>query len=185
MPGNVIILTGPPGAGKSTIARRIASLRVSGVHLHTDDYWSAIIAGGIPAYLPEADEQNQTVLRAIAAAAFEFANGGFDVVVDGIVGPWMLHHFAEARRVHPSVDVSYTVLRPDRAVTLSRAIARTSPDALIDPDPVLAMWDQFAHLGALERHVLETSDEDADTTVVRVTQVLAAGEHLLSHSPEG
>ena len=39
MTGSITILTGPAGAGKTTVARTVAAMRPHAVHLHTDDFW--------------------------------------------------------------------------------------------------------------------------------------------------
>lgn len=179
MSGSVIVLTGPPGAGKSTVARALATGSERAVHLHTDDFWRAIVAGATPPYLPEANAQNHTVLDVIAGAAYTYAAGGFDTVVDGIVGPWMLDHVLGEARHHPTVPLHYVVLRPARDVALTRAQARTAPDALVDELPILTMWDQFADLGRFESHVLDTTGQSAAETLGAVRAAVTSGRQRL------
>jgi predicted kinase len=176
--GSVTILTGPSGAGKSTVARRVAASLNLSVHLHTDDFWDFIASGAILPYLPGSEAQNDTVLEATSAAAFAYAEGGYDVVADGVVGPWMLEHYRRAASRHPSVPLRYVVLRPALDVTLERAAARPAP-ALTDADVVADLWRKFADVGELEAHVVDTTDLDVDQAVAAVRAALSSKTFVL------
>ena len=86
--GEILVLTGPPAAGKSTVGALIANQWDLGVHLRPDYFWDEFIRSGLlRPWMPESHEQNTTVINAITAAAAQYAKGGYSVLVDGIVGP--------------------------------------------------------------------------------------------------
>jgi predicted kinase len=174
LPGNILILTGSPGAGKSTTARSlVAASGVPAVHLHSDDFWHFIRKGAIPPYLPEAQKQNEVVMAVVAKAAEGYANGGYFVVVDGIVGPWFIHPFRRLKQ-----PLHYIVLRPALETAIERCRLR-SGDALSDPEPISALHQQFSMLGEFENHVIETIGHDPDDTFAAVRAGLVSGRFRL------
>ena len=109
--GRIIVITGSPGTGKTTTASIVAkeSDMDKSVHMHTDDFFHYLSKGAIPPHLPESNEQNLVVIEAFLEAAKRYARGGYDVIVDGIVGPWFLEPWKALVREH--YEVHYIILR--------------------------------------------------------------------------
>jgi chloramphenicol 3-O-phosphotransferase len=177
MTGEIILLTGSPGAGKSTVAALVATDAAGpAVHLTTDLYYRAIKTGFVPPYMPGAQKQNEVVVDAIVATATTYARGGYDIVVDGIIGPWFLKPFQAAAE---QVPMSYVVLRPDLETTLARAQQRADTE-LKDVEAITGMYDAFKDLGELERHVIDTSALDAEQTAAEVRRAVASKQFRLA-----
>ncbi|HWF75895.1 MAG TPA: AAA family ATPase [Caulobacteraceae bacterium] len=178
MPAPILIVSGPPGAGKTTVARRLVETAgPPAAHLHTDDFYNAIRPGYVAPWLAESHGQNTVVTRAIVAAAAEYAAGGYFVVVDGVVGPWFLDVYREAAG-RLGVALDYVVLRPDRETAVARARDRDRDEAPLAPYPP-GLYENFADLGALEAHVVDSGAIDADALAAQLRGGLAAGRFRL------
>lgn len=177
--GRIIILTGPPGTGKSTaatLAARESNLEKS-VHLHTDDFYHALSKGALPPHLPGAEAQNRVVIEAFLAAAKRLSEGGYDVVVDGIVGPWFLEPWLAAARA--GCEIHYLILRASREETLARALGRGKLDRQTNRELVETMWEQFQNIGPYEAHVIDTTALSLRGTVSAIRAAVARKSALL------
>lgn len=182
--GAIVIITGPPGAGKTTVAASLA-VRSAGpaVHLHSDDFYGYIRSGYIEPYRPESRQQNRVVVGALAGAAADYAAGGYLVLLDGIIGPWFLGPFRH-RAGRAGLPLHYVVLRPALAEALARARGRPGP-VRIESGPIRGLHEQFGRLGDLEAHALDTTGQSAEQTIAAVGAAVAAGRMRLPPQTAG
>ncbi|MEU6972183.1 hypothetical protein AB0A71_31570 [Kitasatospora aureofaciens] len=107
--GGVLLLVDPSGAGNSPVAGLLAQELHPSVHLRTDDFLQVIRNGQLPPHLPEAARQNATALAAAAQAAFAYATGGYQVVVECAEAPASLDTFRRESRT-TGAALHYVVL---------------------------------------------------------------------------
>ena len=178
--GRIIVITGAPGTGKNSTSAIIAkeSSMEKSVHMHTDDFYHYLSKGVIPPYLPESQEQNLVVVEAFLEAAKRYAHGGYDVIVDGIIGPWFLAPWMKI--VQEGYEVHYIVLRADKEETMKRAIERTKLSKEANIELVEVMWEQFAKIGDYESFVINTTDYSIGETVSIIKEHIKGKKHLLT-----
>lgn len=177
--GRITIITGSPGTGKSTVADKAAleSDMEKSVCIRTDDFFHYLKKGAIPPHLPESNAQNGVVIEAFLETAKRFVKGGYDVYVDGIVGPWFLEPWLGAAR--EGYDVHYIVLRASREITLRRAVERSKLDLKTNTELVEVMWEQFCDLGKYEANVVDTTNQTVPETIESIKAHLKSGQNRI------
>ena len=111
-------------------------------------------------------------------AAKRYARGGYDVIVDGIVGPWFLEPWRAL--VREDYEVHYIVLRASKEETMKRAVERSKLDRKTNVELVETMWEQFCNLGIYESNVIETTTYSIQEAVFAVKEKISSGAALLS-----
>ena len=180
--GRIIVITGAPGTGKTTISAIVAkeSSMEKSVHMHTDDFYHYLSKGAIPPHLPESNKQNLIVIEAFLEAAKRYAHGGYDVIVDGIIGPWFLEPWLNIAR--EGYVVHYIVLRANKEETMKRAIERLKLDRKTNIELVETMWDQFDNLEAYEKNSIDTTLLSVEDTVFAIKEKIVNKATLLLES---
>jgi tRNA uridine 5-carbamoylmethylation protein Kti12 len=170
----ILILTGPPGVGKSTTAEILAARSSRSVHLESDAFFRFIRSGHVEPWKPGSHEQNQLVMSLVARAAAGYAEAGYFTVVDGIVIPkWFLAPLRDTFR-EAGHDVAYAVLRAPLAICAARARDRERVP-LAEPEAIEQLWRSFEDLGDLEGNAIDLDGQGPEETADLVAQRLWGG----------
>jgi hypothetical protein len=181
-PAPVLLLTGSPGCGKTTLAPLVADRHAPSVCLDLDWFFAKVRQGFIEPWRGEAHTQNRVVLRAAAEAVAAFAEGGYFTVAEGILYPNMLDLFVEACAPH-GVSLNYAVLRAPIGIVQQRVQdRRTEPEhlgALADSAVVDDLWAQFEGHGVGERHRVDSGLRTLDAIAQEIDDRFGSGDFRL------
>jgi cytidylate kinase len=174
----LLVIAGPPGAGKTTISSLVSARLSPSVLLRGDAFFRFLDQGAQKPWLPEADEQNRTVIRASGAAAGQYTRGGYDVVFDGVVGPWFLPTFCRATGLDA---LHYAVLLPP----VERCVRNvTTREGNQDDEPSTRhMHEQFDRADIATRHVINEPERTPEEVATGILARYRRGD--FAYSAEG
>jgi gluconate kinase len=163
--GNVVMLSGPIGAGKTTVARELISILPEPIsYIEGDTFWSFIAKSkGL-----DQRENFRIILRSMTAAALPFARSGYDVLVDFSIPPEFLK---TARAILKEVPLDYILLRPSQAVCEARSAGRKD-GAIVD---YAAYRDFYSLFEYSDRHTIVNDEASAPVVARRIQEGLSAG----------
>jgi predicted kinase len=183
----LLLLTGSPGCGKTTVAPLVADRHELSVCLDLDWFFAKLRRGAIDPWREKAHTQNRIVLHAAAVAVAAFAGGGYFTVAEGILYPFMLDLFASACAPY-GVAAHYAVLRAPIALVQQRVQDRKvepqHAEALADATVVDDLWTQFEHQGVEERHLVDVAARGPAEVAAEIDRRLRAGEFRLEGQPD-
>jgi cytidylate kinase len=169
--GSLLVVTGPPGSGKSTVSKLLVQHAGPSALIEGDQFFAFLARDAIEPWLPESHEQNTVVVNAAAAATGQFADGGFFTVYDGVIGPWFIDEFVSAAGL---TELDYVVLMPDAETCVERVLSR-SGHGFRDEAAARKMYAEFAAAIVEPRHVLSIGSESAADVVDRIVAATEAG----------
>lgn len=176
---SLTIVSGCPGSGKTTLSAALARTLPQGLHIPTDLFY------GFPAHpidptRPESRHQNTVVMRALGRTAHTFVEGGYDVVLDGIFGPWFFPVLLP--ELGSAEPVSYVLLSVPEAQAVERVRRRDGPGP---SGGVRHMVGAFAGVEGYDAHRIDARSVSPDALLERVQAGLAAGRFVLPAPASG
>jgi predicted kinase len=174
---SIVILTGSPGTGKTTVGARLAKEKPRGLHIPSDIFYT-FPAHPISPYRPDALEQNTDIIAAVARTSAAFAGRGYHVFLDGIFVPGFLP--VMATELQPTgVGVQYVVLRAPLEIALRRVQDRIGHEK---DHVVRLMHAAFSDLGPYAAHAVDTGTRDAGAVATELGPSLDRGDFVLDLS---
>jgi chloramphenicol 3-O-phosphotransferase len=161
----VVLITGVPASGKSTVSAALARRFERGAHVRGDAFRRMVVAGREEMTANPSDEawrQLRLRYRLGAATADAYFDAGFSVVVQDVVVGEVLGEYVDAIRSRPLVVV---VLAPSVEAIARREAGRDKVAYRAEMDGIAAMDASLRNDTRRLGLWLDTSDLTVDETV--------------------
>ena len=167
---SVVMLTGPIGAGKTTVARELVAISPAPLsYIEGDTFWPIFTK-------PDAQprrERFRVLMRSLTAAAVPLVRSGYEVLLDFT---FPLDFLDTARKILKEIPIDLVMIRPSYAICEQRAAAR--PEGAIKDYSVYR--DFYAMFEGLPKHEICDDHADAATIARRIRDGLDRGAFRLS-----
>ncbi len=181
---DVLILSGPPGAGKSTAAEALAERYDRVAHIDVDMLRHFITPTGyVSPGKPSFERQQALATRNACALALNFLEERVAVIIDDVVITQAdLDRYVEGLK--PAGDPIHCVrLLPSLEVCQARNVERA--EGRQPPSRVEAVWRQFQAAGPIAGSTIDSSGLTTYATADKLQGLTTSGESIVWRPEQG
>jgi chloramphenicol 3-O-phosphotransferase len=175
----VLILSGPPGAGKSTVGEALAERYDRVAHIDVNQVRRFVTAGRVPPWRggPERERQHRLAVRNAAALARNFLAEAIGVIIDDLVDAEALEwYLAELREA--GAPVHLVRLMPSLAACEARDAGRKE-GSRAKAGWVETVWRRFHAEGEFAGGTVDSTTLSVYEAADRVQELTTAGRSLV------
>jgi predicted ABC-type ATPase len=164
----IILLSGPVGAGKTTVARELVKSTLGpAAYIEGDKFWWFIAKDG---KLIKKLDNFKMIMRSMTVAALPYARTGYEVILDFSIPPWYLPTIVKIVKAR-NIPLDYIVLRPSEKICAERAATRHE-GIIKDYAPYTELYACFDEA---ERYTISDDESDAITIAEHIREGLNEG----------
>src|SRR3989338_240360 len=141
----IVIITGPPGSGKSTICVKLAERNLKGIVIHSDIIREMIKRGYVFPWLntQEAKDQRKLATKNICDIAKNSLPLGFDIFIDDVLPN---NNLIEDYKKALGADIKFFLLLPSEETLIKRLNARGEEKGDIIFDRAKILHESFSYI---------------------------------------
>jgi adenylate kinase family enzyme len=169
----IVLLSGPPGAGKTTVAKELVKISRGPVaYIEGDKFWCFFAKDWEDM---EKGKNFRIVMRSATAAAIPYALNGYETIVDFSIPPRFLETAIKMAK-YREIPLDYVVIRPDEEICARRAATRAE-------GPITDykhLKEFYASFNTVQKHIIYDNDGDPAIVAAHVREGLDEGIFRIS-----